>query len=121
MPTLADLTGWIVFAQQNGDGGGGGGLFGGMLLPLVMIAVLFYLMLIRPERRKRAQHAAMLDAMQKNDKVVTIGGIYGTIVNIQKESKDVTIKVDENTRLRMLRSSIASVIVDEDADEKKAS
>ena len=82
------------------------------LSPFLMIAVLFYLLMIRPERRKRAELTAMLQNLKKNDRVVTIGGIYGTVVNAQKDLDEVTIKVDEstNTKLRMQRSAIARVL-----------
>lgn len=84
----------------------------GPFLPFLFIAVLFYLLMIRPERRKRAELAEMLRNLKKNDRVVTIGGIHGTVVNTQKDSDEVTIKVDEstNTKLRMQRSAIARVL-----------
>ena len=87
------------------------------LSPFILIAVLFYLLMIRPERRKRAELTAMLNNLKKNDRVVTIGGIYGTVVNVQKDLDEVTIKVDENTntKLRMQRAAIARVIASESA------
>jgi preprotein translocase subunit YajC len=87
-------------------------LFNNMLIPLAIVAVLFYLLIIRPESRKRADMKAMLQNLKKNDRVVTIGGIYGTVVNAPKDLDEVTIKVDEstNTKLRMLRSAIARVL-----------
>jgi preprotein translocase subunit YajC len=121
---------WVLFAAEAGGGagapdggGGGGGIFGSytMFLPLVIIFVLFYFMMIRPERRRRAEMSRMMDNLKKNDRVVTAGGILGTVVNVQKGSDEITIKIDEstNTKLRMLRSSIARVISDDEADAKK--
>ncbi len=125
MPTIADLTSWIILAQAENGGApnGGGGLFGGfgMWLPLVVIFLLFYVLLIRPQRRKQADLAAMLGNLKKNDRVVTIGGIFGTIVNVQKDSEEVTVRVDDDMRLRMLRSSIARVVSDKDPGDKQAS
>lgn len=94
----------------------------GPLFPLLAIAVLFYLLMIRPERRKRAELADMLQNLKKNDRVVTIGGIYGTIVNTQRDSDEITIKVDEstNTKLRMQRSAIARVLAVDGAPAAKA-
>ena len=91
------------------------------LVPVAVIGVLFYFMLIRPERRKRSDLNAMVENLKKNDRVVTIGGIYGTVVNAQKGSEDVSIKVDEttNTKLRILRSSVSRVITDKDDSDKK--
>ncbi len=92
-------------------------------LPWILIGVLFYVMIIRPQNRKQAELKSMLGALKKNDRVVTVGGIYGTIVNAPQESDEVTIKVDENTntRLRVQRSSISRVITAEPATESKDS
>jgi preprotein translocase subunit YajC len=126
MMTFLHIPQWVLFAAEGGGNGGaagGGGLFGGygMFAPLIIIFVLFYFMMIRPERRRRAEMAQMLDNLKKNDRVVTAGGIVGTVVNVQKGSEEITIKVDEstNTKLRMLRSSIARIVSDDESDAKK--
>jgi len=102
--------------------GGGGGGMAQALLPLVAIGVLFYFLLIRPERRKRSQMEFMLSQLKKNDRIVTIGGILGRVTNVQKDSDEVTINVDDNTntKLRVLRSSIARVLSDDDGGKKEA-
>lgn len=89
---------------------------------LIAIFVLFYFMLIRPERSKQREHKAMLEAIKKNDRVVTVGGIYGVVMNVQRESDEVTIKVDEanNTKLRVTFGSIARIIP-VDAEQGKPS
>ncbi len=128
MPALSShAVGWLLMAQEAGgkappEGGNGGGglgdaLFGGIpWLPFVLIGVLFYFLLIRPDRRRRADMNKMLDNLKRNDRVVTIGGIIGTVVSVQQDTNDVTIRVDENTnaRLRILRSAISRVIHDKD-------
>lgn len=87
----------------------------GSLFPFVMIAVLFYFMLIRPERKKRAETSSMLENMKKNDRVVTIGGIHGVVVNVQKDSEEVTLRIDDstNTKMRVQRSAISRIVSDE--------
>lgn len=84
------------------------------LFPLVGLFILFYFIFIVPERRKKADEAKMMSSLKKNDRVVTIGGIHGTIVNAPADSDVVTIKIDEsgNTRVKMNRSAIAKVIKD---------
>lgn len=91
------------------------------LAPFILIAVFFYLLMIRPERRKRAELTAMLNNLKKNDRVVTIGGIFGTVVNVQKELDEVTLKVDENTntKLRVQRAAIARVLASDSAAPMK--
>lgn len=65
----------------------------------------------------------MLEHLKKNDRIVTVGGIFGTVVNVDKGTDQITIKVDEatNAKLRILRSAVSRVIVaDEGATESKA-
>jgi preprotein translocase subunit YajC len=115
-----------LLLAQNGEGDPAGGLLQNLLatpiFPFIVIGVLFYFLLIRPDRRKRAQLSEMLDNLKKNDHVVTVGGIHGVVVNASPGSEDVTIRVDEgsNTKLRIQRSAISRVASDED-DEKKES
>ncbi len=80
--------------------------------PWLAIGLLAYFMLMRPHQRERAEMKSMLDGLKKNQRVVTIGGIYGTVVTAEKGSEDVTLKVDENgnARIRVLRSAISRVI-----------
>jgi preprotein translocase subunit YajC len=115
-----------LFAQEGGAGGGGGGGGGdawGLLsspIPLLVILLLFfYLIVLRPHRREQARRRAMLAAVNKNDRVVTIGGIYGVVTNIHREADEATIKVDEatNTKLRVTLGSISRVLGDEPADQ----
>jgi preprotein translocase subunit YajC len=127
MITAASALGsFLVLAQGDAAPGGAAGplsLLTSGLFPFIIIGVLFYLLLIRPERRKRAEMSQMLEALQKNDRIVTIGGIYGVVLNAPKGSEDVTIRVDENsnTKLRILRSAISRVVRAEDGDNKKDS
>ena len=92
-----------------------------MFLPLIAVGILFYFMMLRPEKQRRVELERMQQGLKKNDRVVTFAGIYGTVVNVQQGSRDVTLKVDEasNTKLRVLRSSIQQVL-DKDKDESNA-
>lgn len=75
------------------------------LLPLVLIFVIFYFLLIRPQKSKDKEHQQMLKGLNKNDEVVTSGGIHGTIVNIKE--KTVTLRVDDNTKIEIEKGCIA--------------
>jgi preprotein translocase subunit YajC len=121
MPTVLNMIASVLLAADAEPAPTGLFSLLGPLFPFLMIAVLFYLLMIRPERRKRAVLAAMLDNLKKNDRVVTIGGIYGTVVNAQKDLDEVIIKVDENTntKLRMQRAAIARVISSDSASPTK--
>lgn len=86
-------------------------------LPLVAVAVLFYLILLRPQRREQRRQEDMLKALKKNDRVVTIGGIIGSVANVSPDGKEVTLKVDDNTRIKFLKSSIQRVLSEETSGE----
>ena len=94
-------------------------LFGPFVLPLGLF-FLFYLTFIAPERRRKAEEAKLMASLKKNDRVITIGGIHGTVVSISPESKVVTLKIDEsgNTRVKVNRSAIASVVNDTAEDKE---
>ncbi len=95
----------------------------GTLPVILLVTFLFmYLFMIRPQSRQRSQKEQMLRNLKKNDKVVTIGGILGTVTNVQADSNEVTIKVDDsnNTKIRILRSAIHEVLRDGGEDDKPA-
>lgn len=75
-------------------------------LPFILIFVVMYLILFRGPRKKQQQHKQMVQALAKNDKVRTIGGIIGTVVDIKGD--EVTLKVDEsnNTKIKVIASAI---------------
>lgn len=79
---------------------------------LVLLLVVMWVVLFLPQRREKKRRAAMLDAMKKNDKVQTIGGVIGTVVEVREH--DVLVKVDEgsNTKMRFSRAAIQSILPD---------
>ncbi len=79
------------------------------MLPLVLIFVVFYFLLIRPQQKKAKDHKAMLEALRRGDRVVTGGGIIGTVSRVLS-AEEVQIDIAENVRVRVLRSTIASVL-----------
>ncbi|MGB2600509.1 MAG: preprotein translocase subunit YajC [Candidatus Omnitrophota bacterium] len=77
------------------------------LMPIALIFIVFYFLLIRPQKKNQQEHAKMIENLQKNDEVVTAGGMYGTIVNIQNDI--ITLRVDDNTRIKVQKSSISKL------------
>jgi preprotein translocase subunit YajC len=83
-------------------------IFSSQLFPLLIIAVLFFVLLILPERKKQKERQKMLDALKKGDRVLTTSGIYGTVVTTTAEVA--VLQVADNVRLRFSRAGIQSVI-----------
>lgn len=85
-----------------------GSFLSGPLMPLLLVGVLFFFLLILPERKKQKQRQAMLDAVKKGDRVMTTSGIYGTVVTTTSEIA--VLQVADNVRMRFSRAAIQSVI-----------
>jgi len=116
MPSLSFALSMLPLAQ----GAAAGPNLISMVTPIAMIMVLFYFLLLRPERQKQAQQRAMLDGIKKDDHVVTLSGIYGVVMNVQREADKVTLRVDENTgaKLQVTLGSIARILRgDQTADQ----
>jgi preprotein translocase subunit YajC len=99
-------------------GGAGGGL--GMFLPLILMFVVFYFLLIRPQKKQQREKDALIANLKKNDHVLTHAGIYGIVKQITDQ--DFVLCVDENkdVRVRVARSAIAAVIKTSGAGEGEA-
>jgi preprotein translocase subunit YajC len=82
-------------------------------LPLVLIFVVFYFLLIRPQQKKAKEHRATLEALRRGDKVVTGGGIIGTVVRTDG-ADEVSIEIAEGVRVRVVRSTITNIVAKPD-------
>jgi len=78
-----------------------------MFLPLILIFIVFYFFIIRPQKKKEDSRKSMVEAVKKNDRVVTIGGIHGTVSQVDESS--VLVQVDGATKLRIEKSALSSV------------
>jgi preprotein translocase subunit YajC len=116
--SFALLAQGVLFAQDQPQGING-------LIPfmwLVPVIILYIFLIQRPQRRQQAQQDSMLKSLKKNDRVITTSGIYGVVTNVQTDTDEVTIKVDEsnNTKLRMALSAVARVLASDGSDEKES-
>jgi preprotein translocase subunit YajC len=93
-----------VFALLNAPGAGGGPTVV-LLVQLGLIFLIFYWLLIRPQRKDRQKHEELVAGLKKGDEIVTMGGIIGTVVHL--EADRVTLKTGENTRIVVERSKVA--------------
>jgi len=106
----------LMAAPQGGGEPPGAGSLLTNIIPFAAIILIFYFLLIRPQNKKRKETEKMLSALKKGDKVVTIGGIHGTVQNVKEST--VLLKVDENVKIEFLRSAVSSVVtVSKDEDK----
>ena len=96
-----------------------GGILTSMAMPLLLCAVVFYFLVLGPERKQRKKRDVMLKALAKGDKVMTTGGIYASVVAVADDV--VTLQIADGVRTRFSRSAIQSVISDDAPATEKAS
>jgi len=99
---------WPILMAGGAEGSGGGGF--ATLIWFGLIFVVMYLLLIRPQRKKQKEHQKLLSDLKKGDKVVTSGGMFGTIFAIDEDRSRVVLKINENTKLEFLKTSIAGKV-----------
>ncbi|MBI5143851.1 MAG: preprotein translocase subunit YajC [Candidatus Omnitrophica bacterium] len=77
------------------------------LMPIILIFVIFYFLLIRPQKKTQDEHKKMIQGLKKNDEVITSGGVHGTIANVKEST--VTLKVDDNVKIEVQKNSISTI------------
>ena len=77
------------------------------MFPLILIFIVFYFLLIRPQQKKQKEHEGLLKKLEKNDEVVTTGGIHGTIVNVKDTT--VTLRIDDSVKIELQKNCVSFV------------
>ena len=93
-----------AFAQSGGFAEGGFGL-----LPILFVMLIFYFLLIRPQQKRAKQHREMLAAIRRGDKIVTSGGLTGTVVKVTDDSDTVDVEIAKDVKVQIVRSMIADI------------
>ena len=103
------MTAAVILQATGGSG------FGGFLIPLGLMFAIMYFMVIMPQQRQRKKTQAMLAELKAGDKVITSGGIYGTVNGIDGDSVILKISAEPQVKIRIARAGIAQVEASEDA------
>ncbi len=78
-------------------------------LPLILIFVVFYFLLIKPQQKKLKEHKTMVDALRRGDRIVTAGGLIGTVTRVSGDD-EIIVEIAEGVRVRVVRSTIVTVL-----------
>ena len=76
-------------------------------MPIVLIFVVFYFLIIKPQKKKQLEHQKMIESLKKNDEVITIGGIHGTVLNVK--DKSIVLRIAENVKIEIQKNAIAGL------------
>jgi preprotein translocase subunit YajC len=105
----------LMGVPQGGEGGAAGGIMS--FLPFLAIIAIFYFLIIRPQGKKQKETQKMLSSLKKNDRVVTIGAIHGTVQTVREQT--VIVKVDDNTKIEISRSAVATIVASHKEEDKQ--
>ncbi len=89
------------------------------LAPLFLVIIIFYFFLVRPQQRRMAEYQKLVSGLRRGDRIVTSGGIIGTIHKVETNNPDVTVEIAEGVRVRVQRNAIAEVLAKTGAVEDK--
>ena len=93
-----------ALAQSRGFAEGGLGL-----MPIILVMIIFYFLLIRPQQKRAKQHKAMLAELKRGDKIITNGGLTGTIVKVVDDSETIEVEIAKDVKVNVVRTMIADV------------
>ncbi len=98
----------IAYAMGTGGGEGASGFTG--FIPLILMFVIFYFLLIRPQQKKTKEHRQMVSNLKKGDRIVTSGGIFGTVKDVKADRVIVTIA--DNVKVEVAKSAINGIVAE---------
>jgi len=96
-----------AYAQAAADAGPVAGLT--QFVPLVLIFVIFYFLLVRPQQKKMKEHRAVLEAVRRGDRIVTNGGLVGTVTKVLNDA-EIQVEIADGVRVHVMRGMIANII-----------
>jgi len=99
----------------------GGSGDGGLMSTIIMFALIigiFYFLILRPQQKRQKEREKLLESVKKGDKVITSGGLHGTVAGI--DEKTLLIQVSENVKMKFERSAVTTIVKESDGDQKAA-
>jgi len=99
-----------AYAEGGGVIPGLGGGSWDMFIMIGVMILIFYFLLIRPNQKKEKERKLLIDNLQKGDKVITTGGIYGVVVNVKKEEGIIVLKIAEGAKVEFAKAAIQAKV-----------
>ena len=102
------LTSFLGFAQQGQTAAPKGGSPYSMLIMMGLVFVIFYVLIIMPQRKKQKRHQLMVEELKPGAKIITTGGIYGTVMGVQKDK--IELKVSANVKIDITKNAVGVIV-----------
>jgi preprotein translocase subunit YajC len=100
----------VTNAYAQAQGGGSSGSTWMSFIPIILMIVIFYFLLIRPSQKKEKDRKKMIDSIQKGDKVLTVGGIYGVVASVKPDEGIVVLKISDGAKVELAKSAIQAKV-----------
>jgi preprotein translocase subunit YajC len=97
-------------AQAQSQAPAPGGNLMGMLLPFILVFVIFYLLIIMPQRKKQKKHMEMVESLKAGDRIITTAGIFGTVMGVEKDR--IELKIAANVKIEITKSAVGVILKD---------
>jgi preprotein translocase subunit YajC len=110
------IASFLAQTPAPAPGAGGAQGFGGMIIPMLLMFGVMYFLIIRPQQKRQRETVQMQGGLKEGDEVITVSGVYGTIVSVQE--KTVGLRIADNVKIKVERSGIASTVKPESSPAK---
>lgn len=110
------LATFFTFFQQGQPASRGGGSFISVLIPFILVFLIFYLLIIMPSRKKQKKHQQRVEQLKPGDKIITSGGIYGTVMGVQKDR--IELKIASNIKVDITKNAVAAILTTKKAERQ---
>ncbi len=114
------LTGFLTFGRQAAPAAGAppqGSMFGA-LIPFVLVFVIFYVLIILPQRKKQKKHQEQIGALKPGDRIITTAGIYGTVMAVQADR--IEVKIAANVKVDITKGAVGVILGPQSGAPEKA-
>lgn len=105
----------VFFLSEQAQSRGGGSMIAA-LMPIILVFVIFYLLLIMPQRKRQKRHQQMVEQLKPGDRIITSGGIHGTVMGTQKDK--IEVKIAANVKIDLAKSAVAVILTPEEKEPK---
>ena len=102
------LAGFLSISQQAQPAARPGGSPFSMLIMMGLVFVIFYVLIIMPQRKKQKKHQQMVEELKPGDKIITSGGIHGTVMGVQKDK--IELKISANVKIDITKSAVGAIL-----------
>lgn len=103
---MTSIVNMLALMGPQSDGGGGGGMMTFVMLGAMIL--IFWMFILRPQQKKQKERQKLLESVKKGDKVVTIGGVYGTVVGV--EEKTLLVQIADNVKVKYDKSAVSTIL-----------